>query len=70
MLAASRFKNHCHKEKIITVPPEFQLNNLGAEGAVQAVLDDKYILFEPSKVVKNSEKYPCGITDMKAPGFR
>ena len=59
-----------HKEKILTVNPEKQLQNVGFQGSIPAILKDKYVAFDNVLIFKALDEYPCQIIDVKSSSMR
>ena len=63
-------KQMIHKEKIVSVDPEKQLQNVGVKGSVPALLSDNYLALENSFLYMALEEYPCQLTDIKSSTLR
>ena len=63
-------KQRIHREKILTVVPAQQLQNVGYHGSVPAILSDEYIAIDNVLLFASHEAFPCGIIDMPSPALR
>ena len=59
-----------HREKILTVDPSIQLQNIGYEGSVEAILSNKYLAIDNIAFFANLDAYPCGIVEIPIPHLR
>ena len=63
-------KRKIHKEKILTVSPELQLQNLGMQGGVEAIINGKYLGLDNILLYKAMKEYPCKIIEIPSPELR
>ena len=63
-------KQMIHKEKIVSVDPEKQLQNVGVKGSVPALLSGNYLALATSLLYIALEEYPCQIIDIKSSTLR
>ena len=59
-----------HNEKILTVPTEKRLNNIGFGGSIPEILTGEFLVFTTLTNFLPFKEYPCQITDIKSRDLR
>ena len=57
--------NNIYVDKILTVPEETHISQLGYQKSVPLIMNGDYLAFEGLMSFTSMEEYPCGITDIK-----
>ena len=63
-------KQKIYREKIITVRPVQQLQNIGVQGSIEAIVSDKYIVSAADLLFKTLDEYPCEVIEVHFPELR
>lgn len=59
-----------YQEKILSVPTDERLNNIGIKGTIPQIISEDVIVWTTVNHYLDFEEYPCQITDIKSHELR